>query len=111
MCVGLPVQTASLGTYTHEADAARAYDAAHFDMYGRLDLLNFPDDVEEKGAARVAAPSTAGDQHRHCSSSSLYSMHWDRLTWGKPGGAKLIFETWILHCCMLSSITMQIHLP
>lgn len=54
------LQTASLGTYTHEADAARAYDAAHFDMYGRLDLLNFPDDFQQDGAAG-AASADAGE--------------------------------------------------
>ena len=40
------LQTASLGTYEVESDAARAYDRAHYEMYGRLDLLNFPADVE-----------------------------------------------------------------
>ena len=41
-------QTASLGTYEDEADAARAYDRAHYEMYGRLDLLNFPVEIERE---------------------------------------------------------------
>lgn len=59
------VQTASLGTYEEEGDAAKAYDAAHYEMYGRLDLLNFPSDMDGSSVQHPAKPYGRGGEKKH----------------------------------------------
>ena len=72
-------QTASLGTYEDEADAAKAYDEAHFEIYGRGDLLNFPRENADVDTDNPPKPLGRGEMPGRV--KSLCGLHQETMMW------------------------------